>query len=240
MKGASLSVLTLLTAACATDGYAQATFDAMLLPPVDSQITFYADQPGYFALIGIARDSSVHLVYHDALFSRLDDDGYIFVPKRDTGYARIYFLASSTPLDLSALKHKPSTYALDQAIASALIVEGYDLQPKRQFFTLANPAKRDAVALSLQRGMRFADAYEALHPIPAPRKRGWFVWGSPPRGNEGGQCQSNDCYYYQYQNAQSYSPDYGSSPASNRPVIESSPIGAGPPSLPSSPTVHPH
>jgi hypothetical protein len=160
-----ITAFVLLAVGHTTDGSAQAKLDATLLWPVDSQITFYAAQPGYFALIGIARDSSVHLLWHD-----VGDDGFAYLAMRDSGYVRIYFLASSTPLDLAGLEHKPSEYTLDQAIASAPIVEGYDRKPERQFFTLADPNERDSLTLFRERVTRTGDAREALHPPkPAPR-----------------------------------------------------------------------
>jgi hypothetical protein len=165
-----IGIFALVAVGHTIDGYAQATLDATLLWPVDSQITFYAAQPGYFAVIGIARDSSVHLLWHDRLFSYMSEDTFVHVPERDSGYVRIYFLASSNPLDLAALEQKPTAFSLDEAIASAPIVEGYDRGSERQFFTLADPNKRDSLTLFQERVARTADARKALHPPPpAPR-----------------------------------------------------------------------
>jgi hypothetical protein len=160
-----IAALAMLAVGHAGDADAQPRFDATLLSPVDSQITFYTAQLGYFALIGIARDSAVHLIWHDVVSPGIGGE-YVFVPKRDSDYVRIYFLGSSALLDLKALEHTPSAYALGEAIASAEVVEGYDRRPERQFFALADPGQRDSLTLSRVRVSRTADAREALHPRP--------------------------------------------------------------------------
>jgi hypothetical protein len=168
--------------------FATPTFDALLLPPVDNQITFWAKQPGYYALIGVARDSSVHLVYHDALFARLGYAGYVYVPVPDTGYARIYFLASPMPLDLSALEHEPSAYALGRAIASAPIVEGYDRPPERVFFVLANPNHHT----SHDRVVQIAASRDAWLPDTGVRRKPYY----PPDGYDYGSGYIDNNWYW--------------------------------------------
>lgn len=94
-----------------------AAIDAMLLPPVDGQLALWVNQPGNFAVIGVAQAHGADVLYEQTALQGVPASGYVYVPRGDAGYDRVYLIASRDPIDL--------TGSLDDATAGANVVDAY-------------------------------------------------------------------------------------------------------------------
>jgi hypothetical protein len=100
-----------------TTAPAPAEIDAMLLPPVDGQLALWVNQPTNFAVIGATQEHGAEVLYQQTALQGIPMSGYVYVPRGDAGYDRVYLVASHDPIDL--------TGSLDDAIASANVVDAY-------------------------------------------------------------------------------------------------------------------
>jgi hypothetical protein len=100
-----------------TTAPAPAEIDAMLLPPVDGQLALWVNQPTNFAVIGTTQERGADVLYQQTALQGVPTSGYVYVPRGDAGYDRVYLVASHDPIDL--------TGSLDDAIAGANVVDAY-------------------------------------------------------------------------------------------------------------------
>jgi hypothetical protein len=100
-----------------TTAPAPAEIDAMLLPPVDGQLALWVNQPTNFAVIGASQEHGADVLYQQTALQGVPMSGYVYVPRGDAGYDRVYLVASHDPIDL--------TGSLDDAIAGANVVDAY-------------------------------------------------------------------------------------------------------------------
>jgi hypothetical protein len=89
----------------------------MLLPPVDGQIALWVNQPGNFAVIGVAQARGADVLYQQTALQGVPTSGYVYVPGGDAGYDRVYLIASHDPIDL--------TGSLDDATSGASVIDAY-------------------------------------------------------------------------------------------------------------------
>ena len=117
----ALWLAMLLCLGCAgsrlTTAPAPAEIDAMLLPPVDGQLALWVNQPTNFAVIGTTQERGADVLYQQTALQGVPMSGYVYVPRGDAGYDRVYLIASHDPIDL--------TGSLDDAIAGANAVDAY-------------------------------------------------------------------------------------------------------------------
>ena len=71
-----------------------APLEAMLLPPVDGQLALWVNQTANFAVVGVAPDHGADILYQQTALEGVPVSGYIYVPRGDAGYDRVYLVAS--------------------------------------------------------------------------------------------------------------------------------------------------
>jgi hypothetical protein len=144
--------------------------DAMLLPPVDGRLALWVNQPANFAVIGVAPQGGVDILYRQTALDGVPASGYVYVPRAgaepDAGYEQIYLVASHDNLDLSGK-------SIEDVIQHAGIADGYDVDTaarpcfdNRRYFQDRPIVVQEEPCPHLRRGYQITSGHRGFFVVP--------------------------------------------------------------------------